>query len=564
MSFKIKFSELVFIVAILILVIFLTWWSLQPVSEFPLRGNLDLDKISFRVLQSDDIFEGEKTQRVDILNYEHIAIKTDSILVQNGKGIPIEDERLEITQLEGFGGSGVNFEANYFQGLEIAGGTQISIDLPEDRIPNSVQIMGKNTEGNGMTGSLNYSDSLQLHLNFAELDIAEYPEVMDSESATVFCFTNTGNERKTCLVEFKLVPGGGILAIQFYDSLTYQNQSFLVDTLVFDRPFSGRAISSILGGELIIQEKGAETPFRTIPMVPGDELKLPAEAQVLLQSLFINSEKISVKFSGNFTRGLYGQDIELSRLAPLRIEWYWYAYRIQIIVMGIALLLAILLIGLRMYRARHKEVVFIALSNAFKTPGSYLRKLKEERIAIEGAMRKVFRHVEVKTVPDAGISDIFRQFKDDFYRDRIRIFHFAGHGDQDMLEMEALDGKSESANGRALADYLGRQAELKLVFLNACESMNHAEHLKSAGIKNLILTNKKIDDSIACKFAAAFYENLANGKSLKESFELAEKEVQTYSKKTAGFMRGFIRDSYNEAEDGPPWVGYFEDDWKLV
>ncbi|MCB0558849.1 MAG: CHAT domain-containing protein [Lewinellaceae bacterium] len=98
----------------------------------------------------------------------------------------------------------------------------------------------------------------------------------------------------------------------------------------------------------------------------------------------------------------------------------------------------------------------------------------------------------------------------------IIIFHYAGHVAGNRLVLENSEG-----HGEGLAQLLKRQKALKLAFLNGCSTQGQVEGLLELGIPAVIATTTQIGDSQATGFAEYFYQKLANGGTLAQSFEHA-------------------------------------------
>ena len=108
------------------------------------------------------------------------------------------------------------------------------------------------------------------------------------------------------------------------------------------------------------------------------------------------------------------------------------------------------------------------------------------------------------------------------FKDRVAIFHYGGHADGTMLQLE---GGAGHANG--IAGLLGEQANLKLVFLNGCATRPQVEQLLAVGVKAVIATSVPIRDDKATAFSVRFYEALANRRTIAQAFALAQHYLQT-------------------------------------
>ncbi|MDX2070903.1 MAG: CHAT domain-containing protein [Haliscomenobacter sp.] len=101
------------------------------------------------------------------------------------------------------------------------------------------------------------------------------------------------------------------------------------------------------------------------------------------------------------------------------------------------------------------------------------------------------------------------------------IFHFGGHADGEELMFE---DKAGNVNG--LADLLSLHPQLKLVFLNGCNTQSQAIQYIDVGIPAVIATTFSIEDGKARLFAEVFYEALVNGHTLQEAFIRAKGTVK--------------------------------------
>ena len=161
-----------------------------------------------------------------------------------------------------------------------------------------------------------------------------------------------------------------------------------------------------------------------------------------------------------------------------------------------------------------------------------------------------------RSSPTPPPTDIFAAFRR--HRDRIAIFHFAGHAGSDRLLLEAAGGAGRPADAAGLAAFLAQQHGLALVFLNGCATRGQAQGLLDAGVAAVIATSQAIRDDVAAEFAGQFYTSLAGtreatGCTLRAAFDEAVGAVCT----TPGTT---VRDLFEE-EAGPAAVG--EPAWAL-
>jgi hypothetical protein len=166
-----------------------------------------------------------------------------------------------------------------------------------------------------------------------------------------------------------------------------------------------------------------------------------------------------------------------------------------------------------------KPVIVLAFSN---DRDEYLDMITRERKNIFKTLQnhhdKGF--VQVHKEESTSIEDIFQLFNR--YQDRIVIFHYGGHANSTHLQLEATGGESQLAYARGLAQLMGQQIQLQLVFLNGCATFKQVELLLSSGVRAVIATSVPIDDKIATEFAEQFYEKLAGQATIEKAFEFAK------------------------------------------
>ncbi|MEM7359417.1 MAG: CHAT domain-containing protein [Pseudomonadota bacterium] len=164
-------------------------------------------------------------------------------------------------------------------------------------------------------------------------------------------------------------------------------------------------------------------------------------------------------------------------------------------------------------------VVYLAFANALD---DHLATLKQESRDIFKALQglqqenKLYVHREESSQVDELYEDLLA------YDQNIVIFHYGGHADGSMLQLEGGSG-----NAGGLAKLLGQQKSLKLVFLNGCATKDQVRLLHEAGVPTVIATSVKINDTKATLFSAAFYQSLAKGHSIEESFASAKNLLET-------------------------------------
>lgn len=136
--------------------------------------------------------------------------------------------------------------------------------------------------------------------------------------------------------------------------------------------------------------------------------------------------------------------------------------------------------------------------------------------------------VEVELLPNATLSSLREELRSRHYH----VLHFIGHGSFDAeagagtLLFEAPGRRPHRVSGKLLADAVRGSRELRLVFLNACETgrlawrpgqdplSGTAAALVRRGVPAVIANQFPISDPAATVFSEAVYRSLARGSSL--------------------------------------------------
>jgi WD40 repeat protein len=210
-----------------------------------------------------------------------------------------------------------------------------------------------------------------------------------------------------------------------------------------------------------------------------------------------------------------------------------------------------------------KPVLFFAFANDRSSSGSYLRNLPEEARQLQLCLDQAAQQIQCEVVvrQNATLDDILRVFRDSRYRNRIVLFHYGGHAGSFGLLLETPLGDVATAHAEGLTAFLGRQRGLHTVFLNGCSTEEQSCFLLQAGIPLVIATNQAIDDLIATEFAAHFYQALAGGASVEESFDGAHHAIES---KTGGVTRDIqlLWHTPTATNDpGQPWAIYVQPDY---
>ena len=168
-----------------------------------------------------------------------------------------------------------------------------------------------------------------------------------------------------------------------------------------------------------------------------------------------------------------------------------------------------------------KPVLFFAYANTHPGDDRYLRNLADEQRRIRTTLEAATESGLCDTIErnNATLADVLDVFQKN--RDRIAVFHYAGHANSFELLLETPKLGTAAIDGRALASFLGQQRGLELVFLNGCATSPQVDSLLAANVAVVIATVQAIDDGVATEFADRFYRGLASGASLGKAYHEA-------------------------------------------
>lgn len=144
---------------------------------------------------------------------------------------------------------------------------------------------------------------------------------------------------------------------------------------------------------------------------------------------------------------------------------------------------------------------------------------------IDRLLSRLFnKNYEVVLLPDAGTAEVTDRIMD--LEDRLEIFHYCGHANP-----KALSLADQHAAADRLAERLKFCPNLKLVFLNGCETKEQAPFFQRAGAPYVIATGTKIPDTDAQWLAVQFYHYLALGNTVTDAFEktMADAALQDWN-----------------------------------
>lgn len=204
-------------------------------------------------------------------------------------------------------------------------------------------------------------------------------------------------------------------------------------------------------------------------------------------------------------------------------------------------------------------IVYLAFAN---DRDDYLPTLNRERKAIFRSIDPLDDQgvLNLKVEASAALEDIFDTFRK--YHNQIVLFHFGGHAGGTHLQLEQADTSNQAAQAKGLAQLLGQQENLKLVFLNGCATHAQVKLLLETGVKAVIATTASINDTMATEFAEQFYYYLAIHHSIRHAFDMAKAFLDSKYEEHPPISTG--RGVAFRQKDNSPWGLYVNDDAEEV
>ena len=216
----------------------------------------------------------------------------------------------------------------------------------------------------------------------------------------------------------------------------------------------------------------------------------------------------------------------------------------------------------RLHMENKKPVIFLAFANDKVDDALYLRNLPKELHGIREALHKAVQAglCEVVERTSATIDNIFDIFQDPYYKDRIAVFHYGGHASGNQLMFETLDGGHGASHSEGLVPFFGKQKSLQLVFFNGCASQEQSLEMIEEGVPAVVGTSMAIKDEIATELATRFYNGLATGQSIEQSWQQSLDAVKT---KTGTRKNKGLKLRRDKSEDFP-WRMYIRQGSEIV
>jgi hypothetical protein len=162
--------------------------------------------------------------------------------------------------------------------------------------------------------------------------------------------------------------------------------------------------------------------------------------------------------------------------------------------------------------------------------------LNTSRLALEQEMRAIQQKIRAADfrdfltlvyTPAAQPDDLLQALNEH----KPHIVHFSSHGRStgEILLLDSSGKKAEPVSPEALKSlFTELQGDIRLVFFNACYSRIQGDAITSV-IDCAIAMDNRMSDEAAIIFAAAVYQAIAFGHSLKRSFKLGQTALQLHN-----------------------------------
>lgn len=136
----------------------------------------------------------------------------------------------------------------------------------------------------------------------------------------------------------------------------------------------------------------------------------------------------------------------------------------------------------------------------------------------------------------------------------VEIFHYSGHANGNELATN-----DQKVDGVHLASLLAERCpNLKLVFLNGCDTEGQVKHYLDKKIPYVVGTNAPVRDDVASKIAINFYLHLSLGRTIKAGFEAARNDADVLKFGANLNSRGLVVDQFTpQTTSGKNWNLYY-------
>jgi tetratricopeptide (TPR) repeat protein len=212
-----------------------------------------------------------------------------------------------------------------------------------------------------------------------------------------------------------------------------------------------------------------------------------------------------------------------------------------------------------------KRIILLSFAHERENPLKELKALQPELSGIQLALAGA-PAVSTLVCPPVPEDVLEHLTQNQLSGNQILVFHFSGHANGSSLGFEAPISGQTAMSGMNLAEILAGQPALKLVFLNACNTLGHVSLLLEKGVPAVIATKGSISDQKAATFSRIFYQRLTVGDTISEAYQKVAGTVLEPGATTASVFRGL---DWKKLEEEPSWGLFLNEnlpqpgDWRL-
>ena len=197
---------------------------------------------------------------------------------------------------------------------------------------------------------------------------------------------------------------------------------------------------------------------------------------------------------------------------------------------------------------------------AQSTDGAYLQALEAEKQAIESGLRKAAENGSIRVLlqEDSALTNLSQNISTG--GQEVALLHFGGHAQREGLRLQ--DG---TAFSEGLVTQLRSAAQVKLIVLNACSTIDQVKAFLQLPEVIVVATTCPVADRQAAFFAARFYEALGAQRTIQESYQIAVGAMQTrwpeYNNAPThptAQLRAFGRQPTLHSIPAVPWQLYYD------
>lgn len=146
------------------------------------------------------------------------------------------------------------------------------------------------------------------------------------------------------------------------------------------------------------------------------------------------------------------------------------------------------------------------------------KEFKEIRKSLQASKYREFFELKAEwAVQPADLREALSRHEPD-------IVHYSGHGTEKGLVLQNSVGRRTTVSKRMLVELFKVSKWVRILLLNACYSEGQLEAVTET-VDFTIGTNGMLIDKNAIIFAAAFYQELAAGRSVKDAFKAAKADL---------------------------------------